>query len=120
MTIYIFRSTRDLHGKGHVLIYFQSPENEFYETVHVVLDDEKNPWRVERVHHKVDCTMVVLYLSHCDGGALWVPGGQELVPANIVASISIQDKEEDRDWNCQQFLLEGLRKLVEAGYQTQE
>ncbi|KAI0528037.1 hypothetical protein F5B22DRAFT_641011 [Xylaria bambusicola] len=120
MTIYVFRGAPDFHYKRHVLIYFQSPANEFYETVHVVRDDKKSPWRVDRVHHKVDWAMTVLYLFHCDGGALWVPSGQELAPANIMASVSTENKEEDKGWNCQHFLLEGLKQLVDAGYQTQE
>lgn len=119
MTIYAFRGQPDFYFKRHVLIYFQSAENSsFHETVHAVRDGVKGPWKVDRLHTKINWALTARYIFHCDGGALLVPKGQEMVPVNIMAAIPVSKVEND--WNCQNFLLEGLRELVAAGYQTQE
>lgn len=46
--------------------------------------------------------------------------GKEMVPVDIVAATPVQDREPDSSWNCQHFLLEGLKRLVRYGFQTQE
>ncbi|KAH8163353.1 hypothetical protein CIB48_g4878 [Xylaria polymorpha] len=121
LTIFVFRGQPDVYYKRHVLAYFQSAEGpKFYETIHALRDDDESPWRVDRVHKKTEWAMSAKYLYHCDGGALLVPKGQEMVPVNIMAAISVKDREQDSGWNCQNFLLEGLKDLVAAGYQTQE
>ncbi|RWA05037.1 hypothetical protein EKO27_g10066 [Xylaria grammica] len=121
LTIFVFRGQPDVYYKRHVLIYFRSAEDpEFHETVHAIRDDEESPWRVDRVHKKTDWDMSASYLYHCDGGALLVPKGQEMAPVDIMASISVEHREADSGWNCQNFLLEGLKELVAAGYQEQE
>ncbi|KAJ8130389.1 hypothetical protein O1611_g3240 [Lasiodiplodia mahajangana] len=119
LSIYIFRGEPDVYQKRHVLAYFRSADDpSFYETVHIIRHDHKSPWKVDRVHMKTEWAMNDDYLYHCDGGALLVPKGQEVVPVNIMAAIPVENREGD--WNCQTFLLEGLRALATAGYQTQE
>ncbi|KAI0182195.1 hypothetical protein EV127DRAFT_493970 [Xylaria flabelliformis] len=121
LTIFVFRGEPDFYSRRHVLAYFQSAENsEFHETVHAIRDNGKSPWRVDRVHNKSDWIMTVTYLSHCDGGVILVPRGQEMAPVDIMAAITVKNREKDSGWNCQNFLLEGLEQLVTAGYQTQE
>ncbi|KAI8950861.1 hypothetical protein F4801DRAFT_547103 [Xylaria longipes] len=96
LTIFVFRGQPDVYYKRHVLIYFQSAEDSrFHETVHVVRDDGKSPWNVDRVHRKTDWAMSASYLYHCDGGALLVPRGQEMVPVNIMAAVPVKDRELD-------------------------
>ncbi|KAI0435705.1 hypothetical protein F4803DRAFT_574024 [Xylaria telfairii] len=121
LSIYVFRGKPDVHYRRHVLAYFRSAEDsKFYETVHAVRDDDESPWKVDRIHKKIEWAMSANYLYHCDGGALLVPRGQEMMPGNIIAAVPVKDREQDSGWNCKNFLLEGLKELVAAGYQTQE
>ncbi|EWG54166.1 hypothetical protein FVEG_17268 [Fusarium verticillioides 7600] len=119
MTIYIFKGNPvDAWYKRHVLMYFTSPENKnFHETVHAQRDDELKPWRVDRIHKKVIWADSATYITHVNAGAVKVRKGHELDPVNVMAATPLTGR--DADWNCQNFLLEGLQALVSHGYQTQ-
>ena len=49
-----------------------------------------------------------------------VSAGQEALPADIMASVPVADREQQTDWNGHHFVLEGLRKIVDEGLQSSE
>ncbi|KAI1420850.1 hypothetical protein F5Y12DRAFT_790845 [Xylaria sp. FL1777] len=120
LTIFGFRGEPDAYYKRHVLAYFQAPESNFCETVHVTRHDAKSPWEVNRVDVLVEWAMTANISFNCDGGAFLVPRGQEKVLTNIMAAVPVMGRELDSGWNCQNFVLEGLTNLVAAKYQTKE
>ncbi|KAI0118368.1 hypothetical protein GGR51DRAFT_572324 [Nemania sp. FL0031] len=118
LSIYIFAGNPDTWDSRHVLAYFQSAEDpNFHETVHA-RSIHSGPLQVAQVHVKRDWWLSSNYIHHCDGGALLVPRGEEMAPVNIMAAVSV--KRREKDFNCQKFLLEGLQRIVAAGYQTEE
>ncbi len=120
MTIYIFRGAPDQYYNRHVLVYFTSPNlADFYETVHVQRDTISGVWAVDQMHIKRKWEMTNTYLSHVNAGAVVVPNGQEMLPVDIIASTSVDGRGANDDWNCQNFLLEGLQGLVDYGLQEQ-
>ncbi|KAK3942375.1 hypothetical protein QBC46DRAFT_380046 [Diplogelasinospora grovesii] len=121
MTIFVFRGAPDAYYKRHVLIYFTSPDSpEFHETVHVQRENDASPWMVDRVHGQKDWDLTATYLSHVNAGAVLVHSGQEMVPVDIVAATPVEGREQDSGWNCQNFVLEGLQRIMYYGFQTQE
>uniref|UniRef100_A0A1Y1MSK2 Uncharacterized protein n=1 Tax=Photinus pyralis TaxID=7054 RepID=A0A1Y1MSK2_PHOPY len=103
----------------HILLYFTSPEDlDFHETVHAQRYDAKSSWVVDRIHRRVEWALSETYVSHVNAGAVRVRRGEEMMPANIVAATPVQGQEGD--WNCQKFILEGLRGIVSHGLQTNE
>jgi len=119
LTIFYFRGVPDAWYKRHVLIYFTSPDlPDFYETVHAQRDDDSSPWAVDQIHTKMHWAESRTYLGHVNAGAVQVYRGQEMQPVDIVSATPVTDRESE--WNCQHFLLEGLRGIVSAGLQTDE
>ena len=49
-----------------------------------------------------------------------VSAGQEALPAVIMASVPVANREQQTDWNGHHFVLEGLQKIVEEGLQSSE
>lgn len=43
-----------------------------------------------------------------------------MTAADVIASTTTAGRERDAGWNCQNFLLKGLRSLVLIVFQTQE
>ena len=110
-----------MYYKRHVLIYFSSPENRhFHETVHVQRDDDMSPWIVNQIHQRIDWSTSATYLTHVNAGTVQVWTGEEMVPVDIVAGTPVNGREYDSGWNCQNFALEGLQRIVSSGFQTQE
>lgn len=121
LTIFIFRGQPDAYHNRHVLVYFTSPDDPtLHETVHTQRDDEKKPWRVDRINEGIDWMMSTKYIAHVNAGAVKVPRGQERLPVDIAASISVEGREQDSGWNCQNLALEGLQAIVSNGLQTGE
>ena len=58
------------------------------------------------------------YLSHINCGAVIVPRGEEMALVNITSGISGSGR--DQDWNCQNFVVEGLEEIVNQEFQTKE
>lgn len=120
MTIYMFRGTTDTYYNRHVLIYFTSPDlPDFHETVHAQHEDFGRPWVVDRVHISVDWALDALYIGHVNAGAVIVPRGQEMQPVTILEGTKVDGRENESDWNCQHFILEGLQCIVHHGLQDQ-
>ncbi|KAM3513710.1 hypothetical protein MY11210_002619 [Beauveria gryllotalpidicola] len=120
MTIFIFRGQPDVYYKCHVLIYFTTPDDgSFHETVHVQRDSESEP-KVDRIHSEVNWALTKNYIGHINVGAVQVLRSQKTAPIDIIASVPVARGLDESDWNCQSFLLEGLRTLVSQGLQTQE
>ncbi|KAK1754184.1 hypothetical protein QBC47DRAFT_303053 [Echria macrotheca] len=119
LTIFIFRGEPDVYYRRHALCYFTSPtDRNFHETVHVQRVNDESPWDVEQVHSEMDWTLSVRYISHVNAGTLSIPKGEEMMPVDIVSRTPVTDKE--RDWNCLNFILEGLEQIVGKGLQAQE
>lgn len=78
------------------------------------------PWRVVTEETSKTWALDKKYLSHVNGGIVQVPRGQEARPAEIMASVSVADREQQTDWNGQHFVLEGLQKIVDQGLQSGE
>lgn len=120
LTVFIFRGQpSDTWNNRHVVLYFTSPDlPDFYETVHTQRDSKTLKWIVGRHHGKMEWVAEPAYVDHVNAGAVLVDPGQEMVPVDIVAANSGHDR--DMDWNCHNFVYEGLQELVRRGYQTQE
>ncbi|KAB5554753.1 hypothetical protein GE09DRAFT_139346 [Coniochaeta sp. 2T2.1] len=117
MTIFIFRGEPDFYYNRHVLT---SPDNpNYHETVHTQRGEDGR-WTVDRIHREVNWAMTATYIGHVNAGMVLVPGGQEMMPVNIAAAIRVAGRENNSDWNCQHFLLEGLYGMVQGGLQTEE
>ncbi|KAG7290699.1 hypothetical protein NEMBOFW57_000702 [Staphylotrichum longicolle] len=109
----------DTWNNRHAVLYFTSPDlPDFYETVHTQRDSKTLRWIVGRHHAKIEWVAEPTYVDHVNAGAVLVDPGQEMVPVDIVAANSGHDR--DMDWNCHNFVYEGLQELVRRGYQTQE
>lgn len=121
ITIYIFRGQPDTYYNRHVLAYFTSPDlPDFHETVHAQRETERSPWIPKQESGKIDWLLIVNYLDQVNAGAVEVPRGEEMALVRLVASADVRGRETDSGWNCQHYLLEGMQKLVDAHYQTQE
>lgn len=147
LTLYVFRGDVDTWYNRHVLAYWTSPEDPaLTRTVHARRDVDDGqeeqqegdpeeeelqqeqelqlqpqaPWRVEKDEASKSWALDKKYLSHVNGGIVQVPRGQEARPAEIMASVSVADREQQTDWNGQHFVLEGLQKLVDQGLQSGE
>ncbi|KAF4451542.1 hypothetical protein F53441_5499 [Fusarium austroafricanum] len=121
ITLYIFRGNPDFYFARHVLAYFTCPDNpNFHETVHAQHETESDPWKVDRIHRGIDWALSATYMDHVNAGALRVRRGREMDPVDVVAAIPVEGRERITDWNCQNFVLEGLQALVSCGYQTQQ
>jgi hypothetical protein len=146
LTLYVFRGDVDTWFNRHVLAYWTSPEDPaLTRTVHARRDaddgqeeqqegdadddDEERqeqelqppaPWRVVTDKTSKSWALDKKYLSHVNGGIVQVPRGQEARPAEIMASVSVADREQQTDWNGQHFVLEGLQKIVDQGLQSGE
>lgn len=121
MTIFIFRGQPDAYYNRHVLLYFSSPDDpSLHETVHTQRQDEGAPWNVYRLHGKTDWSEPPNYHAHVNAGAVLLRGDDLMAPVSVVAATPVEGRHEDGGWNCQNFLLEGLQRLVRAGMQSQE
>jgi hypothetical protein len=68
----------------------------------------------------VNLALTATYIGHMNAGMVLVPRGQEMVPVNIAATVMVAGRENNSDWNCRHFLLEGLQGMVQRGLQTEE
>lgn len=113
----------DYYFNRHVKAHFTSPQvPNLHETVHAAYTrlGGSEQWEVLRDHDKTEheLRMSNFFYSKMDPVWVTVGRGQEMVPANIFANVSVTDRESD--WNCQNFLLEGFKKLAERGYKTMQ
>ena len=121
LRIFIFRGEPDVYYRRHVLCYFTSPTNRnFHETVRVQRENDQCPWKVDPVHDEMDWTLSVRYIGHVNAGCFMMPQGEEMMLVDIVSKTPVTDKEYNSDWNCLNFVLEGLGQIVSNGLQTQE
>ena len=112
LTTFIFRGEPGVNHKRHVLVYFSSPDDpNQHQTVHAQRGDEDDPWKVDQIHKGIDWTMTASYIAYVDAGAVKVQRGQEMLPVDIAASISVGGHEEDEGWNYQNFALRVYRQL---------
>ena len=65
-------------------------------------------------------TACIAYFGHVNGGTVQVPAGREAIPADIMASVPVANREQQTDWNGHHFVLEGLQKIVDEGLQSRE
>lgn len=77
MMIYIFRGAPDVYSRRHVLLYFQCPDTNYHETVHVQRDTEGLPWVLDRFERQVDWWASATYISYVDAGSIIVAKGEE-------------------------------------------
>lgn len=126
LTIYIFRGEEvDAWYNRHVLAYWTSPDKPtLFRTVQARRmedpDDPTPPWRVETDDTEISWALDTTYLSHINGGIVQVPAGQETLPPDLMASVSVEGREQQTDWNGQHFIFEGLQKIVDQGLQSGE
>ncbi|KAF4120312.1 hypothetical protein GMORB2_3113 [Geosmithia morbida] len=121
-TIYIFRGDPDVYYKRHCIICFTSPDDDtLNESIHVQRDGEDDPWVLHRSHEDMDWITNDGYIGHVNVGAITVRGGADeaQLVADIVAGTPLHGPTHEREWNCQSFLLEGLKTLADEGFQTQ-
>jgi hypothetical protein len=121
LTIFVFRGEPDAYYNRHVILYFTSPDlPDFHQTVHTQRESERGPWRVHRLEEAVEWALEARYLSHVNAGAVRVHPGLELAPVAVVATTPVHGRDKEGDWNCQNFVLEGLQSLVDHKLQTKE
>ncbi|KAI0479904.1 hypothetical protein F4859DRAFT_477688 [Xylaria cf. heliscus] len=119
LTIFVFRGKPDTHFNRHVIIYFTSQENhDFHESILIQRPYQNGPWGVVRMTTEKFWPEEKRYLSHVNAGTVGVYKGQESTLVDIIESVPLGDREDD--WNCQNFVLEGLQEIVNQGHQTQE
>ncbi|KAK3298942.1 uncharacterized protein B0H64DRAFT_386686 [Chaetomium fimeti] len=120
LTVYIFRGEPlDTYNHRHALLYLTSPDlPAYHETVHTQRDEATDLWVVGRLHVPVPWFETRAYVAHVSAGALRVPAGREMAPAEAVAAVPAGARPPD--WNCQNFLYEGFQVLVDRGWQTQD
>lgn len=119
LTIFIFRGNPDVHYKRHILLYATSSDDpNFHETIHVQRNDEDSPWAADRDQSERNWEMSATYISHVNAGFVLANRGEEGAVMDVLASTPVEGGEGD--WNCQNYLLEGLKLLVSHGYQTAE
>ncbi|KAI8946761.1 hypothetical protein F4801DRAFT_583090 [Xylaria longipes] len=119
LTIFVFRGKPDTHFNRHVIIYFTSQENQdFHETILVQRPYQHGPWQVVRMTSEKFWPEEGRYLSHVNAEIVRVHKGRESALVDIVGQIPLENREAD--WNCQNFVLEGLQEIVNRGYEAQE
>lgn len=119
ISLFYFRGEPDAYSRRHVVAYFTSEDDlNFNWTVHAQRETEATPWIPKLEFGEVDWPLTRNYLGHVDAGAVQVVRGQEMEPFEMVASTDVTDREGQSDWNCQNFLLEGLLKLAESPFGT--
>ncbi|KAI0455053.1 hypothetical protein F5B21DRAFT_221204 [Xylaria acuta] len=119
LTIFVFRGKPDTHFNRHVILYFTSQENpHFHETILVQRPYHNGPWEVVRMTAEKFWPEEKRYLSHVNAGSVRVREGQESALVDVIKAIPLDNREAD--WNCQNFVLEGLQEMVDRGYQEQE
>ncbi|KAI1749852.1 hypothetical protein F4782DRAFT_511777 [Xylaria castorea] len=119
LTIFVFRGKPDTHFNRHVIIYFTSQENQdFHETILVQRPYPNGPWGVVRMTTDKFWPEEKRYLSHVNAKIVRVRKGQESALVDIIGAIPLENREAD--WNCQNFVLEGLQEIVNQGYEAQE
>lgn len=128
LTIYVFRGDTDTWYNRHVLAYWTSPDDPtLFRTVQARrMTDPENPenptapWQVETEDAEISWALDTTYLSHVNAGMVQVPEGQETLPVDIMVSVSVEDREQQTDWNGQHFVFEGLQKIVDKDLQSRE
>ncbi|KAI0206881.1 hypothetical protein F4808DRAFT_405669 [Astrocystis sublimbata] len=119
LTIFVFRGKPDTHYNRHVIIYFTSLDApDFHETILVQRPYHNGPWQVIRMTAEKFWPEEKRYLSHVNAKVGRIQQGQETGLVDIIADMPITNREAD--WNCQNFVLEGLQELVNQGYEAQE
>ncbi|KAI1738079.1 hypothetical protein F4680DRAFT_427031 [Xylaria scruposa] len=119
LTIFVFRGKPDTHFNRHVIIYFTSQENlDFHETILIQRPYPNGPWEVVRMKIDKFWPEEKRYISHVNAEIVRVYKGQESALVDIIAAIPLENREAD--WNCQNFVLEGLQEIVNRGYEAQE
>lgn len=111
----------DHYFNRHVKAHFTSPQvPDMHETIHAQQVGDSGLWQVLRETRRTEADLRSSRWVKTVMDPIWVSvkRGQEMVPADIFASVSVVGREAD--WNCQKFLLEGSEKLVESGYKTLE
>ncbi|EFY94852.1 hypothetical protein X797_010645 [Metarhizium robertsii] len=118
LSVFIFRGVPDVWYRRHVIMYFTSPDDPgFHKSVHVQRDNERLPWGVTLENGQAHWELDASYLSHVDAGYITVWKGEEMWPLNTVASVQVEGREAD--WNCQNFVYEGLQAIVYLGLQEE-
>ncbi|KAF7514529.1 hypothetical protein G7054_g15234 [Neopestalotiopsis clavispora] len=121
MTIFIFRGQPDVYYKRHVLIYFESPEDpNFHETLHVQREDASLPWAIDHSDTAREWGLSKRYINHVYVPIVAVAEGRQKDVVNAAKSVSVEGKEVDSSWNCQNFVYEALGAIAGVGYLTSE
>lgn len=117
--LFIFKGKPNVWNERHVLTYFTSPDlPNYFHTVHAQREDASSDWVAAHLHGPQDWALDSTYLSHINCGAIIVLRGKEMALVNIASGISGSGR--DQDWNCQNFVVEGLEEIVRQGFQTKE
>ncbi|KAI0438001.1 hypothetical protein F4803DRAFT_116984 [Xylaria telfairii] len=119
LTIFVFRGKPDTHFNRHVIIYFTSRENQdFHESILVQRPYQNGPWEVVRMGIAKFWPEEKRYLTHVNAGTVGVRKGRESSVVDIIEAVPLDGREAD--WNCQNFVFEGLQEIVNQGYRAQE
>ncbi|KAL1857519.1 hypothetical protein Daus18300_010277 [Diaporthe australafricana] len=121
IVVYISGGRPDYFFNRHVKAHFTSPQApSMHETVHAHRIADPGLWEVMRETWRQESELMgsSRFLGRMDPVWVCVKRGQERVPADILASVSVANREPE--WNCQHFLLDGFKKLAESGYKTLE
>jgi hypothetical protein len=116
IVVYISGWNPDYCFNCHVKAHFTSPQGPtMHETVRANQIDDSGPWEVLREEWRMESDLIQTskFLKRMDPVWVRVPTGQETVPADTLASVSVTNREPE--WNCQLLSLRGFQEACREG-----